>query len=73
MKVETIELNKERNVNLTTYLLDTPADYENIKRRPGRAGVARRSVYALFQPRGRRPLRWRLRQRGIMRLFCIIP
>ena len=30
MKLETVVLNRERNVTLRAYLLDTPADYENI-------------------------------------------
>ena len=34
MKLETVVLNRERNVTLRAYLLDTPADYENIDKRP---------------------------------------
>lgn len=34
MKLETRVLNQERNVTLTAYLPDTPADYENIDKRP---------------------------------------
>ena len=34
MKLETVVLNRERNVTLRAYLLDTPADYENIDKSP---------------------------------------
>ena len=64
MKLETVVLNRERNVTLRAYLLDTPADYENIDKRPavlvlpGGAYTARRSRW-----------RWRFWQRGITRIF----
>ena len=43
MKLETVVLNRERNVTLRAYLLDTPADYENIDKAGG-DGVFGRGV-----------------------------